>query len=49
MFDFGTRADITQLAMAFQAESNAVPALGGRMLSPEREVATQLWEGGREL
>ncbi|KAF8912594.1 beta-lactamase-like protein [Mucidula mucida] len=49
MFDLGLRADITQFPPAFQAELKAVQAMGGRMTSPEKDVATQLKEGGIEL
>lgn len=49
MFDLGLRADITQFPPAFQAELKAVQAMGGRMASPEKDVATQLKEGGIEL
>ncbi|KAF8912610.1 beta-lactamase-like protein [Mucidula mucida] len=49
MFDLGTRADITQLPPAFHAKWKAREPMGGKMTSPEKDVATQLREGGIEL
>ncbi|KAF8998452.1 hypothetical protein BDZ89DRAFT_1051595 [Hymenopellis radicata] len=49
MFDLGLRSDITQLPPSFQAKWKAREAMGGMMTSPEKDVATQLREGGIEL
>ncbi|KAF9043734.1 Metallo-hydrolase/oxidoreductase [Hymenopellis radicata] len=49
MFDLGTRTDIAQLPPSFQAQLKAMEAMGGKMTSPEKDVATQLREGGIDL
>ncbi|KAF9034713.1 hypothetical protein BDZ89DRAFT_1062435, partial [Hymenopellis radicata] len=49
MFDLGLRSDITQLPPSFQTVLKAMEAMGAKMMSPEKDVATQLKEGGIEL